>query len=62
MPKNYRWKCFKCEYGFTGCFYCHKPLHYDSKLRLNVCETEGCKGSRKVLIAGLRKRFREAGF
>ena len=52
----------KKEPGFTGCFYCHKPLHYDSKLRLNVCETEGCKGSRKVLIAGLRKRFREAGY
>ena len=51
----------KKEPGFTGCFYCHKPLHYDSKLRLNVCETEGCKGSMKVL-SGLRKRFKETGF
>ena len=52
----------KKEPGFTGCFYCHKPLHYDSEIMLYVCDTVDCCGSRKVLIAGLRKRFRETGF
>ena len=37
------------------CYYCGERLHYDSQIKLYVCETKNCKGSSDSLR-------REVGF